>query len=146
MRVLLATLFSVITLIAVLQVLSRFLGISMSWTDEAMRFLFIWFTFLGTGYAIREKKHIVVDFLSGSISEPVLRIIDIFVHLIMLFFIFVLIKYGFEVTQVTAIQKSSVMRISMSYVFCAIPVSGILMMFYTTLNIVDLLKGKEGRS
>jgi TRAP-type C4-dicarboxylate transport system permease small subunit len=63
----------------------------------------------------------------------------------MLSFIFVLIKYGYEVANVMGIQKSSSMRIPMFYVFLAIPVSGILMLFYTILNMVDLIKGKEER-
>jgi TRAP-type transport system small permease protein len=144
-RVLLVTLFSIITLLAVVQVVTRFAGISMSWIDEAMRFLFIWFAFIGSAYAIREKKHIVVDLLSESISKKLIRVLDILVHLIMLSFIFVLIKYGYEVANVMGIQKSSSMRIPMFYVFLAIPVSGILMLFYTILNIVDLIRGKEER-
>lgn len=146
LRFILVTVFAVVSLLAILQVLSRFIGVPMSWTDEAMRFLFIWFAFLGSAYAIREKKHIVVDFLSDSLSKNKIKVIDITIHIIMLLFISVLIFYGFKVADVMGIQKSPVMRISMRYVFLAIPISGILMMVYTILNIVDLARRKEAGS
>ena len=143
MRVVLATLFSVVTLLAVLQIISRYLGWQMSWTSEAMRFLFIWFVMIGSAYALREKKHIVVDFISDSLSARVVKWIDIAMYLVIGIFTLVLIKYGFEVAEVTRNQSSPIMRIPMSYAFLSIPLGGVLMLLYGILNIVDLIRGKE---
>ncbi|SDI00120.1 TRAP transporter small permease [Alteribacillus bidgolensis] len=141
-RVVLVSLFSIITLLAVLQIFTRFFGFPMSWPNEAMRFLFIWFVMLGSAYALREKKHIVVDFIGDSVPRKVTRIIDILVNVTILIFIGILIKYGFQVVEVTSIQTSSVLRISMGYVFLSVPIGGILMLLYTVLNIIDLVKEK----
>ncbi|WP_158735716.1 TRAP transporter small permease [Alteribacillus sp. YIM 98480] len=141
-RVVLVSLFSIITLLAVLQIFTRFIGFPLSWPNEAMRFLFIWFVMLGSAYALREKKHIVVDFIGDSVPRKVTRIIDILVNVTILVFIGILIKYGFQVVEVTSIQTSSVLRISMGYVFLSIPIGAILMLLYTVLNIIDLVKEK----
>ncbi|MFZ4453252.1 TRAP transporter small permease [Salibacterium aidingense] len=145
-RIVLVSLFSTVTLLAVLQIFSRFFGFPMSWPNEAMRFLFIWFVMLGSGYALREKKHIVVDFIGGALSVNTMKVIDLIMHVIILAFVLVLIIYGFQVVEVTSLQTSSVLRISMGYVFLSIPVGGLLMFLYTLLNIVDLVQGKEVRS
>lgn len=52
------------------QVLFRYvLQISVPWTEELARILFILTMFLGIAIAIREREHIVVDFLFKRLSK-----------------------------------------------------------------------------
>ena len=52
------------------QVLFRYvLQISVAWTEELARVLFILSMFLGIAVAIREKEHIVVDFLFKKLPD-----------------------------------------------------------------------------
>ncbi|MDT8860351.1 TRAP transporter small permease [Alkalihalobacillus sp. MEB130] len=135
--------FSVIVLLALLQIGSRYVGQPLRWSDEAIRYLFVWFIFIGTAYAIREKKHIVVDFISDRFSRTVVWFTQLTVYVLMCVFIWVLIYYGFDVATTMKVQLSPLNRIPMTYVFLAIPVGGVLMLFYTILNIIDLFKERR---
>ncbi len=60
--------FIVMLLVTGAQVAFRKLSISVDWTEEAARALFILTMFFGIAIAIRERQHIVVDFLFNRLS------------------------------------------------------------------------------
>ena len=61
--------FSGMLLATIWQVLFRYvLKISVPWTEELARILFIMTMFLGIAIAIREDEHIIVDFLFKSVD------------------------------------------------------------------------------
>lgn len=62
------TVIGMVMLIA-LQVGSRWLGGSLSWTEELSRFLFIWTIWLGMAAGFRQGQHPSLNFLS-AISPP----------------------------------------------------------------------------
>ena len=56
--------FVAMVLVVVLQIIFRFiLRISVPWTEELSRLLFIYIGFFGTAIAVREKELIVIDLL-----------------------------------------------------------------------------------
>ena len=57
-----AALICVITL----QIVSRLMFTSVSWTEEVARFLLIWITFLGAALAFQQGRHIAVTLLRDS--------------------------------------------------------------------------------
>ncbi len=63
-------------------VLRNFLGVSLEWTDQALRLLVLWVAFLGAVAASREGKHIHVDavarWLPGRARGWVGSITDLF--------------------------------------------------------------------
>ena len=50
----------------VFQILSRYLGIVATWTEEVSMYSFIWATFLGAGAMVYEDRH----FAFTSVSDP----------------------------------------------------------------------------
>ena len=42
---------------------------SLSWSEELGRYLFIWLTWLSTGYAVRQKRHLRIEVLSDFLGE-----------------------------------------------------------------------------
>jgi TRAP-type C4-dicarboxylate transport system permease small subunit len=57
--------FVAVLLVTLLQVLARYLEISLPWTEELARILFLAAMTLGIAVAIQRREHIVVDFLLG---------------------------------------------------------------------------------
>jgi TRAP-type transport system small permease protein len=56
--------FAVMLVVTLLQVLFRYvLSLPLAWTEEAARVLFVLTMFFGIAIAIREREHVVVDFL-----------------------------------------------------------------------------------
>jgi TRAP-type C4-dicarboxylate transport system permease small subunit len=59
-----------IVIIMGMQVVMRYLfGSSLSWSEEISRYFFIWFTFLGLSYAVRNNSHIRIDILESTFPK-----------------------------------------------------------------------------
>ena len=64
-RFVLATLLSLMILVAFLQIVLRnFFATGMSWGDSLVRYLVLWVGFIGAALAAREGKHITIDVFS----------------------------------------------------------------------------------
>lgn len=74
-----ALLFGVIVCIMFTQVVFRYIfNNSLSWSEELIRFLFVWLTFLGGALAINNKTHIAVEFFIELLPVKYLKYIKIF--------------------------------------------------------------------
>lgn len=68
------TLFTIILVAAVLQVVNRFvIGSSLSWSEELQRYGHIWLVFFAIPIGYRRGAHIGVDFLERALKGPAAR-------------------------------------------------------------------------
>jgi len=130
------------------QVITRFLlNHPSSYTEEIARFLLIWIGLLGAAYGIGKNIHLAIDVLKQKLPEAKRRIMDILINsFVFLFALTVMIIGGIYLVLLTfdLHQISAALQLELGYVYLAVPLSGILMAFYSLLNIVALLKnGKE---
>ncbi len=51
---------------------------SLSWSDEVVRYLFVWFTLLGAAVAVREREHIRVDYFVEKLPPSLRRAAEAF--------------------------------------------------------------------
>lgn len=52
-----------------LQVITRSLNFSLSWTEELARFCLIWLVYIGVSFAAAKKKHIQIDAFANYLSK-----------------------------------------------------------------------------
>ena len=65
----------VIVLVGSVQIFFRFvLRSSLIWSEELMRYMFVWLSFLTASIAVREHKHISVDFVTSFTPARVNRV------------------------------------------------------------------------
>jgi len=88
----LAILFGIIIITMFSQVVFRYLfNQSLYWSEEIVRYLFVWFVFIGGAAVIRDGNHIGIDFLLMKIPvriSSIIRVINsILMLLVNLFFI-----------------------------------------------------------
>jgi TRAP-type C4-dicarboxylate transport system permease small subunit len=136
-------LFGLLVILTVVQVASRLIGSPVQGTDEAVRFLFIWLVFLGIAYGMREKVHIEVDFFANKFGDRFQYGLTLFNHVLMIAYTSVIIYQGFKVTVVMGNQLAPISRIPMSYIFAAIPIGGILLLFYIVLSATETIKERK---
>jgi len=75
---LLASLSAGIICIVLTAVFFRYvLNHSLSWSDELVRYLFVWFTMLGAAVTLREREHIRVDFFVEKLSARYRRWVEV---------------------------------------------------------------------
>lgn len=137
---LLVVLMSVITLDVLWGVFTRYaLGSQASWTEELARFLLIWIGILGAAYASGKRMHLAIDLLGPKLEPRKQRRLQRFIDLtILLFALTVLVIGGLRLMYITQVltQLSPALRVPMAVVYSVVPLSGLLIIFYKTQDIL----------
>jgi len=138
---LLVILMGVLVIDVVWQVATRYLlGSASSFTEEVARYLLIWIGLLGSAYAYRQNLHLAFDYFTLKITGKKKRILGIFIHLLVaLFSLLVLVIGGSYLVHLTweLNQVSAALQIRLAYIYSVLPLSGLLIMFYSALFILD---------
>ncbi|RSL34838.1 TRAP transporter small permease [Salibacterium salarium] len=135
-----------LTIATLWQVFTRFvIGDPSVITEEVARFSLIWIAMLGAAYGFGSGEHLSLDFIrekfEGSIYKWVRIGIDV---VVLLFALFVLVLGGFTIVNATLTESSPILGISMGAIYSILPVSGIFIIIYQVLNVLDR-KRMEGR-
>lgn len=134
----LVLLFFVMVVVVFLQVLFRFvLDQPLAWTEELSRYLLVWITFLGAGYAVSVKAHPSIEILFERSGGFIRKIMIVVSAALVLFFFYHIIINSFEFIERSTRQKSPALQLPMGLVYTVIPISGILFsvnMLYITIS------------
>lgn len=142
----LVSLMALMTINVLWQVLSRFLGISMSFTDELARYLLIWVGILGAGYVTGKNMHLAIDLLPQRLGDNDPRkgaLLNAGIYLLIcLFAFFAMVIGGFRLVYVTQTlgQLSPAMDLPISIVYMVVPLSGLVIMYYSLMDLLEELK------
>ena len=118
------------------QVFFRYvINASLSWTEEAARFLTIWTVFLGVAIALRTKSLIAVEVVVQFVPQKIEKLFKVIVLLFSMFLVGYLILLGIELCVDAANQDSTALGIPMWIPYASIPVGS----FFTLLNIFVVL-------
>lgn len=146
LEVFLVILMSVLVIDVLWQVFSRYLLSSpSSFTDELAGFLLIWVGLLGAAYVAGRKEHLAIDILIQKSPPERQRKLQYLIHsLIFLFALFVMFVGGtiLMYTRFVLQVKSAALQLSLGYVYIIIPISGLIIMFYEVIHMIDLKKSK----
>lgn len=123
-----ALLLIAVAFIVALEVVCRYiLNVSLPWSEEISRYLFIWGNFLGAGVAVKRRAHISVDSLVTRLSESARQRLENAVGVLVLGFALLLVYYGTLSLSASIGQYSITMGFSLGWVFVAVPVGGLLL-------------------
>jgi len=114
-----------------------------SFTDELARYLLIWLGLLGAAYVTGQKMHLAIDYLLNKSKPKVKGILEYVINIsIFLFALFVMVIGGVNLVSLTLYLKqiSAALQIQLGYVYIVLPLSGLLIMFYTAVDIVQQYK------
>lgn len=131
------------------QVFTRFiLKDPSSFTEELARFLLIWVGLLGASYAAGKKMHLAIDVFLQSLKDKKKIIAEVCIQFfILLFSLFVMVIGGLRLVTITLTlnQISAALRIKLGYVYLVLPLSGLLILFYASVFIVERLQVFSGK-
>lgn len=138
---LLAFLMAIMTLDVLWGVFTRYaLGSQASWSDELARFLLIWVGILGAAYVSGQRQHLAIDLLRPKLSPENRRRLDLFIQSLVILFAFtIMVIGGLRLVYITqALQQlSSALQIPMAFVYMVVPISGILIIYYELMVILE---------
>ena len=122
------------------QVVSRLVGSPSGVTIELARFLLIWLALGGTAFAAGKGDHLSID-LFPNLSPSNQKIRQVFIHLVVLAFALGVMVFGGARLVLIVLelkQTSAALGVPMGYVYLILPISGLALATYTTLDLVDL--------
>ena len=144
LEVTLVILMSVLVVDVLWQVFSRYLLSSpSSFTDELAGFLLIWVGMLGAAYVASRKEHLAIDLLVQRSPPARQRRLMVIIHsLVFLFALSVMVVGGIILmyTRFVLQVKSAALQLPLGYVYIILPISGLIIMFYEVLHILQLKK------
>jgi TRAP-type transport system small permease protein len=135
---------AVMSVLITWQVFARFVaGNSLTFSEEASRFLMIWLTLLGAAYAVKEGSLIAVDILQNKLTGNPGKVLKVIMSVCTSVFYIILIIYGFKMAQNVSFQTAPTTGLSMFWPMLAVPVGGALMLINTIASLIEDFIGKE---
>ncbi|MGO2341547.1 TRAP transporter small permease [Vibrio litoralis] len=129
----------IMVLVACWQVISRYIFNSPStFSEEFLRFSLVWLSVIGLAYVSGKQEHISLTLFLDKCPKTLVHIWQIILQVIFIAFaIYILIIGGMKVVNNAMMQVSPVLQIPMGKVYYALPISGVLTIVYSVLNIID---------
>jgi TRAP-type transport system small permease protein len=94
-----------------------FLNDSASWTEEIARYLLICTVFIGISAAVRDSRHIHVDFLYRLIPRPVGRVLSTLVDLVQIAFLAYAAVLTWQMMQKMGNYKMTIIDLPMNLIY-----------------------------
>lgn len=139
------TLFIAIFGILIAQILSRQVFHSpLIWSEELAKLLFVYVGMLGISVAVRKQEHVFIDFLTNLMPEKIRKFTNTLVQLLVFVCIFLFIHFGIRTFNGASFPIDALGGISEKWIFAALPVIAILMMFrFIQAQTVNFKTGKS---
>ncbi len=140
-------------IVAFTQVVMRYVfNNSLSWSEEFLRYLFIWFSWIGVSAGLKDNEHLRVELLSTSfIKRGFLKsneILQIIVSLIWLATTLIVVYYGYQVvsSQMNLKVVTPAMRIPVWIGYLSVPVCSLIVGIRLITDILGCVKKIFGKS
>lgn len=140
----LAIMMGAMTILTFYQIVLRYVFNSpSSWSEEAVRFIFVYCSFIAGGIGIMEHAHIGVDIVVNLLPIHLRKISSIIVHSCIAIFGGVLIYISIPLLKITQRQLSSALRIPMHYIYFSVVLFGILCIFFSIYEIWESVRKRK---
>ena len=91
-------------------------------------------------YQIGKRDHIRMSFLADKISGKPRLVLEVVIEcLILAFAAIVMVRGGGSIVSLTMHETTASIGIPMGYVYSVLPISGIFIIIYNTINIIEML-------
>jgi C4-dicarboxylate transporter DctQ subunit len=145
-EVICTVLFSVMVILTFTQVLSRFIfNLSLGWSEEISRFLFVWLVYISAAMAAKHRRHIRVELIDQFLPRTLSKWAGLLSDLLWIFFSLFVAYQGFIVMQkiMGHGQLSPAVQLPMGWVYLVIPFGFVLMAIRVTQGIVARFRGED---
>jgi TRAP-type C4-dicarboxylate transport system permease small subunit len=133
-----------IVLVTFAQVLFRYIfHMSLAWSEELARYLFLWLAALAAAYAFKTRSHFALRFLVDRVGKKLQNLIGALVVFMVSGFLVIFIWKSVEYTIGMAKQVSPSIQMSMAVPYSSVVVGGILMLYYVLRNWLSDIHSKD---
>ena len=143
-EVILAACVVVLCVAVFVQVLLRYaIKVSFPPMEEIVSISFIYTIFIGAAIGMKRLEHLEIDFLLKRIPPALQEASRLGIFIGTAIFLVYLVKEGTVFSIDAYGQTTTYLNLPISYSYAAIPLSGILMLYYLCRHAITLLRGKE---
>lgn len=125
------------------QVFSRYvLSQPSTSTDELARFSMIWVGLLGAAFAVGKRRHLSIDLFTAELTGIRKLINQLFIDGCVFLFAACAMVWGGMALLMSVFksgQLSPALQMPMAYVYVVLPISGLLICWYSALYMLDTL-------
>lgn len=135
----------IITLVIMLNVIMRRLGMTLGWPEELARYCYVYSGMFSAGYCLRRGVNFRVDLLYQVFPRPVKILIE-YIGKILVLFLYAFMTYASFNLIASTTSVSTAMQISMKYVYMSIPIGmalGVLRAIQDLIRYTKNLGKKE---
>jgi len=127
-----------------LEVFFRYIvGKALSWPEEVVGRVFVWFTLLGVVLLTQSGEHIEFSFLLSRFGPRVGKVFSVLTQVIIAFISLLMIVYGYTYAMMFQFENTPAVGINALWLYLSLPVSGVLIFLYSQINILRILKPPE---
>lgn len=110
-----------------------------SWSEEMVSYLFAWMSLFGASIVVGERGHMNIPIVVERMGQKGRRFFAIFGEIVALAFALVILVYGgIQITSLAMGQMTSALGVPVGIFYVVLPLSGVINIIYTILNIVDI--------
>lgn len=141
LEVICISLFIIITIIGLYQIITRYVFNSPSTvSEELLTFLFTWMALLASALVFGKREHMRMSYVANFFKGKNVIYLSIFSEIVVLVFAALVLVYGgIAITKLTTIQITASLGVSMALIYVVVPISGILTVIYNFINISELM-------
>ena len=115
-----------------------------SWSEELVSYLFAWMSLFGASLVVGERGHMNIPIVVEQFGKKGRKFFAIFAEVIACIFAGVILVYGgIQITNLAMGQMTSSLGLPVGVFYIILPLSGVINIVYTTLNIIDIATDSE---
>lgn len=112
-------------------------SMNLPWSEELVRYLFIWTSFLGATVVYKMKGHATVEVLTSYLTGKWKLRVALLVEFINCLFFLILIIYGLEILKKTNGQLSASLQINMAWMYFSIICCAVICLIHSVVFILN---------
>lgn len=114
-----------------------------AWAEEFARYAFVWVVFLGAVACTKQKRHIIIDAVIGTLPRRVRSAVRAFADLLIMGLMVALVYYGWIFTSMST-EPTSMLEIPQYLIYVVVPLSALLVLLYTVRDFQRALGSGRG--
>jgi len=133
-------------LVVIIQIVTRYMGVSVIWTEEVANYAFMWAVFMGAAVMVNSREHFNFDFIQRKLQGKRRFALGIFNDLVLIIFNVFIFILGIQiVVEFWNYTWSTIPEMKMGYIWIAIPIMSGTMIIYSLSHLVDHIKALKAK-
>ena len=113
-------------------------------TAQLSQYLFVWLVLYGGAYVFGKREHMAIVYLQDKLNKKRKKLLLIFQEIVISVFVLGVFIYGGYLSSAKQMmQVDAALQIPMGLIYSAIPISGVIIIFYAINNMTKIIQGKN---